>query len=140
MSVASVLNLGGDMTDARELLEQPEIEGVLYKDYDPYNKRKGAIAWHAGKPCVSYRFLLWEPQPDQLPEGVANAIGAMPAAADTSPDSYALVNVHAWSFKSVGGPMEAVRRTVDRLPKGTRVVAATQLVRMLKAQFGGQPH
>jgi hypothetical protein len=32
--------------------------------------------------------------------------------------------------------MEAVRRTVDLLPQGTRVVTATQLIRMLKRQFG----
>ena len=64
------------MEETRALLEQPEVDGVLYKDYAPYNKQKGAIYWHAGKPCVSYRFLLWEPRPDRSPEGVARAVAS----------------------------------------------------------------
>lgn len=36
------------------------IQGVLYKDYAPYNRGRGAVYWHQGKPSVSYRYLLWE--------------------------------------------------------------------------------
>ena len=124
------------MEETRALLEQPEVGGVLFKDFAPYNKQRGAIFWHGGKPCVSYRFLLWEPRPDRSPEGVARAIADLPAAADTDLDSYALVNVHAWSFKDSGGPMGAVQRTIEKLPPGTRVVTASQLVGMLRTQFG----
>lgn len=135
MTVVTLLNRGGDMTESREVLERPEVEGAIYKDYAPYNRRRGAVYWHAGKPCVSYRCLLWEGQTGGDPRGVAAAIAALPAAADTNPESYALVNVHAWSFRAIGGPMEAVKRTVDLLPEKTRVVTATQFIRMYRARF-----
>jgi hypothetical protein len=131
-----MLNSGGDMTQSRELLERPEVMGVLYKDYAPYNKRKGEIYWHAGKPCVSYRYLLWEPRPDKSPEGVARAIAQQPALPATDENSYAAVNVHAWSFKKIGGPMEAVKRTIDLLPPRTRVVTAEEFFVLLRANFG----
>ncbi len=70
------------------------------------------------------------------PRGRCPRRGSLPAAADTDPDSYALVNVHAWSFRDSGGPMGAVERTIEKLPPGTRVVTASQLVGMLKTQFG----
>lgn len=136
LSVATMLNSGGDMTQSAELLEQPEVMGVLYKDYAPYNAREGQVFWYAGKPCVSYRYLLWEPQPANSPEAVAAAIARQPAAPATDQDSYALINVHAWSYRDIGGPMEAVRQTVDLLPAGTRVVTAEELVILLRDNFG----
>lgn len=136
LSITTMLNSGGDMTQSRELLERPEVMGVLYKDYAPYNKRKGEIYWHAGKPCVSYRYLLWEPRPDKSPEGVARAIAQQPALPATDENSYAAVNVHAWSFKKIGGPMEAVKRTIDLLPPRTRVVTAEEFFVLLRANFG----
>jgi hypothetical protein len=144
LSVVSMLNSGGDMSQARELLERPEVAGVLYKDYAPYNARRGAVWWHRGKPAVAYRFLLWEPLSENSPRGVAEAVARMPAAPLSDPGSYALVNVHAWSFKDIGGPMEAVRRTIDLLPAGTRVVTAEQFIALLRRAFGapssgGQP-
>jgi hypothetical protein len=136
MSIVTMLNSGGDMAQASELLDRPEVLGVLYKDYSPYNARKGEMFWHKGKPAVSYRFLLWEPFRGNSPEDVAEAIGQMPAKPLADPNSYAIINVHAWSFKDIGGPMEAVKRTIDRLPPGTRVVTAEELVMLLRSRFG----
>ena len=48
-------------------------------------------------------------------------------------DSFALVNVHAWSFGATGGPMGAIARTITQLPPGTRVVTATDFVALLTA-------
>jgi len=110
--------------------------GVLYKDYAPYNARRGEIFWHDGKPCVSYRYLLWEPKLANSPERVATAIAEQPASPSTDPDSYALINVHAWSYKDIGGPMEAVRQTIDLLPPGTRVVTAEEFIILLRNNFG----
>lgn len=136
MSVVTMLNSGGSMAQANEMLDRPEVLGVLYKDYSPYNLENGAITWHNGKPCISYRFLLWEPQQSGSPEALAQAIGQMPAKPLTDPQSYALINVHAWSWQDIGGPMEAVKRTIDLLPSGTRVVTAEELVILLRNNFG----
>ncbi len=138
LSVASVLNDGGDPSEVAPLLAEPHVEGVLYKDYAPYNRRRGAVSWHHGKPVVAYRHLLWEERrpdgslrPDWLPEGVAAAIAQQPDDPLRSTDAYALVQVHAWSFRDRGGPMEAIHDTIQRLPPGTRVVTAPVLVRWI---------
>ncbi|MFN0069450.1 MAG: hypothetical protein ACKVYV_17670 [Limisphaerales bacterium] len=131
LPLITVLNAGGTMDDARAYLVQPGVHGVLYKDYAPYNQQRGRILWHDGRPAVSYRFLLWEPKPENGPEGVARAVAEMPADAANDPRSYALVNVHAWSWKSLGGPFEAVKRTVDLLPAQTRVVTAGEFFALL---------
>ena len=120
-------------------LAEPGVEGVLYKDYAPYNQRGGAVAWHHGKPVVAYRYLLWEQRrpdgslrPDWLPEGVAAAVAKQDDDPVRSTDAFALVQVHAWSFRDRGGPMEAIHDTIRRLPPGTRVVTAPVMIRWLR--------
>jgi len=135
MRVVSVLNdNAGSLSDTVPLLEKPEIDGVIYKDYAPYNRHKGEILWHNGKPCISYRFILWEGL--QGPEDIAREVAQMPASPRTDEHSYALINVHAWSYGKTGGPLEAVRRTIDLLPKNTKVVTANQIIKMLRESFG----
>jgi hypothetical protein len=134
LSVTSVLNSEGSPEELDALLLDPEIHGVLYKDYAPYNRRRGALAWVRNKPVLAYRHLLWEEQrrdgslrPDWLPEGVARAI-----AGQAPNDPFALIQVHAWSFRKQGGPMEAIHKTIQLLPPDTRVVPASDLLRMLR--------
>jgi hypothetical protein len=135
LSVVSVLNdNAGRMEDTIPLLELPEVEGVIYKDYAPYHRRKGAVLWHHGKPCVAYKFLLWEGI--QSPEQMAQEFAKMPASPKTDSGSYALVNVHAWSYRDIGGPMEAVRRAISLLPPDTRVITADDLIYLLRENFG----
>ena len=135
LSVISVLNANeGDMKDTIPLLERPEVAGILYKDYAPYNKRKGAIFWHKGKPCLAYKFLLWEGV--QSIEEMAQGVAQMPTKPRTDQNSYALIQVHAWSYKNIGGPMEAIHRALAQLPPGTRVVTAPALIALLRANFG----
>ena len=139
LRVTSVLNdNSGDPMDAAMLLGDSRIDGVLYKDYAPYNRRKGSITWHNGKPVITYRFQLWDEKRrdgtmrmDWQPEGVAEAVARMSDDPAGSDDAYAVVQVHAWSFRSMGGPLEAIHETVRRLPAGTRVVTAPTLVRWL---------
>jgi hypothetical protein len=138
LGIVSLLDDGGGMEQADELLDQPAIDGVLYKGWVPYNARHGAVHWHHGKPCVSYRYLLWEGMAGQDPAGVAAAIAAQPSAPGTDPDSYALINVHAWSWRALGGPMEAVKQTIDLLPPKTRVVTARELIGMMGRELGGE--
>lgn len=138
LDLVTVLDSGGAPERLKEWLEQAEVSGILYKDYAPYNKRQGAVAWHAGKPAVAYRFLLWEEagsngklRADWLPKGVAEAIAGMPAA-ETGEAGFALINVHAWSFRDSGGPMGAVRQTIEMLPANVRVVTASDFFQLLK--------
>lgn len=138
LKVISLLDSGGDMTETAEILEQPNVMGIFYKDYVPYNKFAGQTFWHQGKPCMSYRYLLWEAEgkPEWSINGVSNAISALPADPVNNINSYALVNVHAWSWESIGGPMDAVKQTIDRLPAGTRVVTGDEFVILLRNNFG----
>ncbi|HBG25586.1 MAG: hypothetical protein A2Y10_04960 [Planctomycetes bacterium GWF2_41_51] len=131
LSIVSILNADGDMSVSKEFLDQPDVFGVLYKDYEPYNKEQGKIYWHNGKPCVSYKYLLWENMKGASPAEVANAINNLPASAEIDPNSYALINVHAWSFNTIGGPMEAIKQTIDRLDEKTKVVTAQQFIEAL---------
>lgn len=138
LRISTILNDGGSMQDAEPILAHPDVDAVFYKDWAPYNKRKGAVEWFYDKPCVAYRFLLWEPQRKNSPEGISQALSRMPADPIHDPDSFALINVHAWSWKSIGGPMEAIHRTIQLAPEGTRVVTASQFVELLKGCI--QPH
>lgn len=139
--LVTLLNAGDGPDPSDVWLDRPEIQGVLYKDYAPYNRGRGAVRWHRGKPRVAYRFLLWEFRnpsggfrPESLPEGVARNIGSLPAGADAGADAFALVNVHAWSFRESGGPMGAIGRTVAGLPPGVRVVTASEFFELMAAE------
>lgn len=135
LDIVSTLNANeGDMSQAIPLLELPQVSGMIYKDYAPYHRRKGEIMWHKGKPCVAYKFVLWEGI--QGPEDLAREIAKMPTSPLTDTGSYALINVHAWSYGKSGGPMEAVKRAISLLPKNTEVVTANQIITMIKTNFG----
>ena len=117
------------------------IQGVLYKDYAPYNRGRGAVYWHQGKPSVSYRYLLWEQKdrsgglrPDWLPAGVAEAVERQASGAEAGSEAYALINVHAWSFRDSGGPMGAIGRTIEALPPRVRVVTATEFFELIAGE------
>lgn len=140
MRVMEVINANNAaMNTVAELLDRPEIMGILYKDYAPYNDYAGQIYWRGGKPAMSFTYMLWDfgaGRPDTQPAGVAQAIAALPADPAKDVRSYALITVHAWSFGAMGGPMEAVKQTIDQLPAGVRVVTAEELIILLRNNFG----
>lgn len=123
----------GDLNECEPILKLPEIDGLVYFSFAPYNRLRGQILWKNGKPAVAAKFMLWEKLPECDVESVANAISRLPAAADHDSSSYAIVVVHAWSFAEIGGPIEAVRRTISRLPAGTRVVTLADYFSLLRA-------
>ncbi|HEU5078544.1 MAG TPA: GxGYxYP domain-containing protein [Opitutaceae bacterium] len=86
-----------DRTDLwEEYLRQPQIDGLIYLDYAPYNKGQGRIVWAAGKPVVSARTLLWQGLRGADSASVVRELNA--ATRDlTSPEGYTLVSVHAWT-------------------------------------------
>ncbi|MFI4912360.1 MAG: hypothetical protein ACIAQZ_11900 [Sedimentisphaeraceae bacterium JB056] len=150
LSLLTILDADGNIEISRDYLEREEIDGVLYKDFAPYHKFAGQIYWHNGKPAVSYKYVLWEGLEGGMPKEVAESISKMPSSPATNQDSYALINVHAWSYGNVagplqqvnrplgdiGGPMEAVKRTIDLLPENTRVVTAEEFMILLRDNFG----
>jgi hypothetical protein len=124
----------GDLKETVPLLELPEVQGVLYKDYAPYNRHEGKIFWHNHKPCISFRYMLWENL--MSPEQVAAGVAALPSNPLEDENSYAMVTVHAWSYGDIGGPLEAVNRTIKLLPSNTRVITADQLIALMKKNLG----
>ena len=136
----------GTLDDVVPLLQLPEVDGVIYKQYSPYNGLHGAMSCSSDplgrdKFAVAYQFLLWEgaSHPNDTPQAVADAVSQMPSSPETDPTSYALVNVHAWSWNSIGGPIEAVKQTIDLLPPNTRVVTINEFFRLLNANFRCNP-
>ncbi|RYG47399.1 hypothetical protein EON79_07460 [bacterium] len=130
LSTFSVLNANdGSLDEVEPFLALPNTTGAIYKDYSPYNRRKGELKWFHNKPCMAYRFLLWEGLTDE--RQLAEQIRAMPTNPRTDPGSFALINVHAWSFGKSGGPLSAVERTIAMLPPNTRVISANQLLSLL---------
>lgn len=136
MQIVSVIDTEGDMSQMADLLDRDEIMGVFFKDYIPYHKFSGKIFWHNGKPSISYTYVLWEPDYESSLEGVAEAIAKQPASPTTDPASYALINVHAWSWDKMGGPMEAVNKFISMLPPNTRVVTGEEFIILLRNNFG----
>lgn len=142
MTVVTLINENNaSMSEVNELLERPEIMGIAYKDWAPYNRRNGAIYWHNGKPSVNCKFLLWGSDagdPSNLGdwETVSAGIAAMPSSPATNQGSYAIINANAWSFGAVGGPMQAIINTINLLPPNTRLVTVEELIILLRNNFG----
>ena len=150
MNVVTILDTmgagSGDITKCDAYLARPEVRGVLFKDYAPYNAHAGAIRWAANKkPCVSYQYLLWDdsgnPYPGDstgpnTPIGVAAALATAPTTGtnmDPVPDTaFSLVQVHAWSPWAGQGAMWAAADMVARLPAHVRVVTAETLIDLLR--------
>jgi len=133
LGTLSFLNVNdGPMTDIAPWMELPQAKAGIYKEYSPYHRQKGRIFWHRSKPLVSYRFVLWE---NLLGiDDLVREIGQMPSDARSGQARFALINVHAWSYGSIGGPLEAVRRVIEKLPPNTRVVGANSLLEMIRTQ------
>ncbi|HTQ08954.1 MAG TPA: GxGYxYP domain-containing protein [Fimbriimonadaceae bacterium] len=128
----SILNQNeGSLAEVDPWLNLPEVRAAIYKDYAPYDRRHGELVWRHGKPCMAYRFILWEGLTGI--GDLAAKIAAMPTSPKTDSASYALINVHAWSFNSIGGPIQAVQQVIQKLPPNTRVVTANQLLDVLIA-------
>jgi hypothetical protein len=132
-TVGVINNNVGSMDEVFPLLDRPEVKGILYKDLWPYEGRNGAIVWRKGKPCLSFKFALRE-RDRQSPEKIAEEVAKMPASPKTDEASYALVTVLAWQ----DDPLGEVQRTIELLPKNTRVITANQMISMLRENFGAK--
>lgn len=131
LDLISLINSGGDPQETQPLLAHNGIRGILYKDYSPYNKRRGELRWIEGKPCLAYRFLLWDGLPEADPTSVARLLNDLPMDDSINGAAIALINVHAWSFQRTGGPMSAIAETVAKLSPDVQVVTASELIQRL---------
>ena len=99
----------------------PNIEGILYLNYDKNNSYEGKILWSNNKPVVSCRDLLWASLEDesQLVSNINNRI-SLGYTNINDPNSYTFVYVHVWS-----NTMDNVYDVVNKLNKNPKVKIVT---------------
>ena len=116
----------------KEFLKYPQIEAIIYLDYNPYHGANGRIREVCGKPVIGVRMSLWKDLPKKAPlcgstdYEIAEAINS----SGGSPDdlrTYSLICVHAWS-KTVKDAQDLA----DKLDKDVKVVAPDVFVREIK--------
>lgn len=112
--------------------EQPNIDGLMYIDYNNYALYRGKIIWSNNKPIVSARYNLWGNgdgtylAPGGSPDEVIKLVNA--ASTDpTSSDSYTLVDVHCWSMG-----VTDVKKVVDGFGPNVRVVTPQEFIKLIK--------
>ena len=108
---------------------QPNIEGLLYWEYAPYNGAHGAVRFtDNGKPVIGAREMLWSGLEEET-----NLIANLRVASRDPATSggYSLVAVHTWS-KDLG----SVLQVVTNLAPDVRVVTPEVLARLIRRNLG----
>ncbi|WP_334319490.1 GxGYxYP family putative glycoside hydrolase [Termitidicoccus mucosus] len=126
-----------DLWDA--YLSQPNIDGLIYFDYAPYDKYRGRIVWARGKPVVSAAMQLWgsghhASTPAKPSRNSPDAVAARLNRAPRDPYSekgYSLVVVHVWTHT-----VADVAALAARLDPGVEVVAPDEFFRRVQANLG----
>jgi len=96
LSVLNIIGSNPSLPYLQPLLDQPQVEAILYYYYVNYALMNGSILWSANnKPIIGPRFLLWAGFNN--PETLAKKLNNMPTN-ETSVEGYSLVAVHAWSM------------------------------------------
>jgi hypothetical protein len=125
-----------DLWDA--YLSQPNIDGLIYFDYAPYDKYRGRIVWARGKPVVSAAMQLWGPgghastpaKPSRnSPDAVAARLNRAPRD-PYSENGYSLVVVHVWTHT-----VADVAALAARLDPDVEVVAPDEFFRRVQANL-----
>jgi hypothetical protein len=125
-----------DLWDA--YLSQPNIDGLIYFDYAPYDKHRGRITWARGKPVVSAAMQLWGPgdhasTPAKPSRNSPDAIVARLNKAPRDPYSengYSLVVVHVWTHT-----VADIAALAARLDPGVEVVAPDEFFRRVQTNL-----
>ncbi|MFW5985225.1 MAG: hypothetical protein ACOCQ1_02995, partial [Halanaerobiaceae bacterium] len=102
--------------------DQPNIEGILYYNYAPYDKGDGKIVWENGKPFIAARENLWDGNPERMARKI-NSYSDNPE----EPEAYTIVNVHAWSHN-----VEDVAEVVNNLDSHVQVVNIDEFFKQVK--------
>jgi hypothetical protein len=110
-------------------LAQPNINGLLYLEYAPYNGAHGAVRFSTnGQPVVAARDLLWSglEEPTNL---IAN-LNSYPRD-PSSPSGYTFVSVLVWSETQAN-----VLQVVTNLAPDVRVVTPDVFVKLVRNNVG----
>ena len=142
MRIVTVLDSQGDLAAGDAFVAQPNISGVIYKDFADYNALGQKLRWAYGKPIMSIQYLLWNNGAyEDSPQGVAASLNSAPQNPSVDIRSYSIVNAHAWSewpeSPKGTGAMGAVAWTVSLLDEHVRVVSAEALFKILSDNLQG---
>ena len=109
---------------------QPQIDGIFYIEYAPYDALHGRMIFSNNKPIVSVRAMLWKGISGADVDSVVRLLNH--AVRDPySPMGYSLIAVHVWSMD-----LEDVKAVVDRLDPHVRVVAPDAFVKLIRKTLG----
>jgi hypothetical protein len=139
-NIIAVLDDTVDLDALHEMVERPEVMGLMLKTGAAYAGQQGAIFWHQGKPIVSVKKTLWDGF--DSPNEIVNFLNSAPTDSLNNQGAYTIVNVHPWSTSTAdggqGNPMSNVDYIVDRLNPAVRVVTLEELMIHLRNNFGNQ--
>jgi hypothetical protein len=137
-NIISVLDDSPNMAKLEQMVERPEIMGLMLKTGNAYKGRNGQIHWHEGKPIVSVKYSLWDGF--DTPNQIISALNAAPTDSLHNQASYTIVNVHPWSTSLTDGgqgdPMSNVNYIVNNLANSVNVVTLEELMIHLRNNFG----
>jgi hypothetical protein len=137
-NIISVLDDTPNMAKLEQMVERPEILGLMLKTGNAYKGRNGQINWHEGKPIVSVKYSLWDGF--DTPNQIISALNNAPTDPLNNQASYTIVNVHPWSTSLTDGgqgdPMRNVNYIVNNLQNSVNVVTLEELMIHLRNNFG----
>jgi hypothetical protein len=137
-NIISVLDDAVDMNALEQMVDRPEILGLMLKTGNAYKGRNGQINWHEGKPIVSVKYSLWDGF--DTPNQIVSALNNAPTEPLNNQASYTIVNVHPWSTSLTDGgqgdPMSNVNYIVNNLESSVNVVTLEELMIHLRNNFG----
>ncbi|MBQ6809743.1 MAG: hypothetical protein IJP09_03435 [Clostridia bacterium] len=111
-----------------EYTEHDNIHGLFYLDYEKYNKEEGKIVWSNGKPVVSAKYAIWDPNQmeNATPEDCLEKLNNAPVDI-TSADGYTFVTIHAWS----GYTMDDISNMIAKLDAHVKVVTPDEFMQQI---------
>lgn len=98
------------------------LDGIIYLEYSSHKAHEGKLRWSRGKPIITPRYIVSAGSEQE----VINAINARPRD-PSSPDSYSLVFVHAWSEN-----LDHMKIVSDGLDAAVKVVTPKAMVDLIK--------
>ncbi|MBQ2915730.1 MAG: hypothetical protein IJE51_02960 [Clostridia bacterium] len=111
-----------------EYTEHENIHGLFYLEYEKYHKQNGKIVWSNGKPVVSAKYAIWDPNgmDNATPEECLEKLNSAPVDV-TSEDGYSFVTIHAWS----GYTMDDICDMISKLDSHVKVVTPDEFMQQI---------
>ena len=108
--------------------EHENIHGIFYLEYDKYHKHRGRILWSNGKPVVTAKYAIWDPNsmPTANPENVLKLLNSSKVD-PTSQAGYSFVTIHAWS----GYTMDDICEMISNLEPHVKVVTPDEFMQLI---------